>query len=225
MAWRKEGDWSLAHGNGILSTAGGVLFQGRPDGVLTAMDDTDGTQLWEWQCGAGVNTSPLTYEIDGEQYVAVLAGGNGLPFPDIPKGDHLWAFKLGGRVGPAAAPVPPSRRNQIRVAAVTGATARDTVTLGRIWDNAGQAPGAAENTVSQNAMSPQHLAVPRGTKVTFTNPASNTEAHGAVAFFEAEFDTGLLMPGESYSHTFTEAGEYFYNDPVFPQSTGKIVVK
>lgn len=220
VTWRREGDWSLAHGNGVLSTAGGVLFQGRPDGVLTALDDRDGRQLWSWQCGAGVNTSPLTYEIDGEQYVAVLAGGNWLPYPDIPKGDHLWAFKLGGSVGPAAAPTPPSRRNQIRVAAVTG----DTVTLGRVWNSATQTPGTTENLVAQNAMAPQHLRIPAGTTVTFTNPADNKSAHGAVSFFEAEFDTGLLMPGQSYTHTFETPGEYFYNDPIAPQSTGKIVV-
>ncbi|MET9892292.1 PQQ-binding-like beta-propeller repeat protein [Streptomyces sp. NPDC006465] len=225
VTWRQEGEWSLAHGNGILSTAGGVLFQGRPDGVLTALDDRDGSQLWTWQCGAGVNTSPLTYEIDGEQYIAVLAGGNGLPYPDIPKGDHLWAFKLGGSVGPAPAPTPPSRRNQIRSAAVTGETAGNTVTLGRVWDSAKNAPGATENLVGQNAMAPQHLSIAKGTAITFTNPADNKSAHGAVSFFEAEFDTGLLMPGQSYTYTFDTPGEYFYNDPIAPQSTGKIVVK
>jgi len=56
----------------------------------------------------------------------VLAGGNGLPYPDIPRGDHLWAFKLGGTVAPAPTPVPPSKRNDIRTAAVTDVT---TVTL------------------------------------------------------------------------------------------------
>ncbi|MDH6214370.1 PQQ-binding-like beta-propeller repeat protein [Streptomyces pseudovenezuelae] len=225
VAWRKEGDWSLAHGNGILTTAGRLLFQGRPDGVLEAMDDTSGETLWTWQCGAGVNTIPVSYEIDGEQYVAVLAGGNGLPFPDIPKGDHLWAFKLGGKVAPAPAPTPPSRRNQIRTAAVTGATAHNTVTLGRIWNAGTNSPGASENTVAQNAMAPQYLTVPVGAEVTFTNPADNKQAHGAAAFFDAEFDTGLLMPGQSYAYTFAKAGEYFYNDPAYPQSTGKVVVQ
>lgn len=107
---------------------------------------------------------------------------------------------------------------------MSGSAAGNTITLGRVWDNAKGAPGTAENLVSQNAMSPQHLTVPRGTTVTFTNPATNKTAHGAAAFFEAEFDTGLLMPGESYTHTFDTAGEFFYNDPVSPQSTGKIVV-
>jgi plastocyanin len=223
--WRKEGDWSLAHGNGILSTAGRLLFQGGPDGVLHAMDDRDGRDLWHWQCGAGVHTSPVSYEIDGEQYLAVFAGGNGLPYPDIPKGDHLWAFRLGGTVPPAAAPTPPSRRNQIRTAAVAGSTAHNTVTLGRVWVSATNTPDVTENIVAQNAMAPQHLTVPAGTTVTFVNPAGNVHTHGAASFFERVFNTGRLSPGESYEHTFTKAGEYFYNDPVFPQSTGKIVVQ
>jgi plastocyanin len=173
--WTKDGEWSLAHGNGILTTAGRLMFQGGPDGVLHAMDDTDGEVLWSFQTGAGVHTSPISYEIDGEQYIAVLAGGNWLPYPDIPKGDHLWAFKLGG-------------------------------------------------TVAQNAMSPQHLTIAAGTTVTFVNPVGNAFAHAAVSFFDDEFDTGVLMPGGSWSHTFTRPGTYFYNDAVFPQNTGKIVV-
>ncbi|KAB2352516.1 cupredoxin domain-containing protein [Actinomadura rudentiformis] len=189
------------------------------------MDDTDGRELWQWQCGAGVHTSPVSYEIDGEQYVAVLAGGNGLPYPDIPRGDHLWAFKLGGTVAPAPAPTPPSKRNQIRTAAVAGAAVQNTVTLGRVWDAAAGRPGATENVVAQNAMAPQHMTVPVGTTVTFSNPAGNEHSHGAASFFEHEFDTGRLKPGETFSHTFTRRGEYFFNDPVFPQSTGKIVVQ
>lgn len=223
--WRREGDWSLAHGNGILSTAGRVMFQGGPDGVLKAMDDTDGRELWSWQCGAGVHTSPVSYEIDGEQYIAVFAGGNGLPYPDIPKGDHLWAFKLDGKVPPAPAPTPPSKRNQIRTAPVAGSAVNNTVTLGRVWDSSAGAPGGTENTVAQNAMSPQHLTVPVGTTVTFVNPEGNVYSHGAASFFEHVFNSGRLQPGRSFTHTFTAPGEFFYNDPVFPQNTGKIVVK
>jgi PQQ-dependent dehydrogenase (methanol/ethanol family) len=222
--WTRDGEWSLAHGNGILTTAGRVMFQGGPDGVLHAMDDTDGTVLWSFQTGAGVHTSPISYQIDGEQYIAVLAGGNGLPYPDIPRGDHLWAFKLGGTVAPASAPTPPSKRNDVRAAAVTGATANNTVTIGRIWDASKSAPGTTENLVAQNAMAPQHLTIPVGATVTFVNPADNTSAHAAVSFFDDEFDTGVLMPGKFSSHTFNTPGTYFYNDAIYPQNTGKIVV-
>jgi plastocyanin len=61
--------------------------------------------------------------------------------------------------------------------------------------------------------------------VTFVNPSGNEHSHGAASFFEHEFNTGRLKPGESFRHTFTKKGEFFYNDPVFPQSTGKIVVQ
>ena len=88
-----------------------------------------------------------------------------------------------------------------------------------------QKPNGTENLVATNAMAPQNLLIPVGTTVTFVNPADNANAHGAVSFFEYEFDTGVLMPGQSFGHAFTKAGEYFYNDPIFPQSTGKIVVQ
>jgi len=226
VAWRKDSKWWLSLGTGILATAGRLIFQGRPDGTLSAMDDETGEELWSWQCGAGANTCPISYEAGGEQYVAIFGGGEWEPLgPLTPYGDNLWAFKLGGAVPPAAAPAPPPTRNPITAPPVPGSAAGNTVTLGRVWNASAGAPGGTENTVSQNAMAPQALSVPAGTTVTFTNPASNAYAHGAVSFFEYEFDTGVLMPGQSFTHTFTAPGEYFYNDPVFPQSTGKIVVE
>jgi plastocyanin len=98
------------------------------------------------------------------------------------------------------------------------------VTLGRTWNASAGTPSATENLVSTGAVAPQNLHVPVGSSVTFTNPSGNANAHGAVSFFENEFDTGLLMPGQSATHAFAAAGEYFFNDPVFPQATGKIVV-
>ena len=69
---------------GCSSTAGRLLFQGRPDGALAAMDDATGHELWTWQCGAGANTCPISYEIDGEQYIAILAGGEWEPLGPPP---------------------------------------------------------------------------------------------------------------------------------------------
>jgi PQQ-dependent dehydrogenase (methanol/ethanol family) len=225
VAWRKPSEWWLSIGTGILATAGRLLFQGRPDGTLVAMDDATGDELWSWQCGAGANTNPISYEIDGEQYIAVFAGGAWEPVgPATPYGDNLWAFKLDGTVAQAATPTPPPQRNPITTPPVTGATANNTVTLGRIWDATTNAPGSTENTVAVNAMAPQVLTVPAGTTVTFTNPASNAYDHGATSFFAYEFDTEVLPPGQSYTHTFATAGDYFYNDPIFPQNTGMIVV-
>lgn len=226
VVWRRPNQWWLSLGTGVLSTAGRLLFQGRPDGTLVAMDDETGEELWSWQCGAGANTCPISYEIDGEQYVAIFAGGEWEPVgPATPYGDNLWAFKLNGTVPQAAAPPPPPNRNPITAPPVAGTTTGNTVTLGRLWDSATNSPGSTENIVSPNATAPQILTVPAGTTVTFSNPASNTYHHGAASFFEHEFDTGTLTPGQSATHTFTEAGEFFYNDPAFPQSTGQIIVQ
>ena len=137
VAWRKPSQWWLSLGTGVLTTACRLIFQGRPDGILAAMDDATGDELWSWQCGAGASTCPITYEADGEQYVAILAGGEWEPVgPATPYGDNLWAFKLGGTVPPAATPAPPPSRNPITATPVPGAAAGNTITLGRIWSSA-----------------------------------------------------------------------------------------
>src|SRR5256885_7750041 len=103
--------YELAHGNGILTTAGDVLFISQPDGNLLALDARNGHELWRFQTGAAISASPITYEIDGDQYVAVYAGGTGIPYGDsAPRGDHLWAFKIGGAPAQAAPPPPPVGR-------------------------------------------------------------------------------------------------------------------
>jgi alcohol dehydrogenase (cytochrome c) len=65
----------------------------------------NGEELWKFQTGAGANAPVSTYSVNGEQYVAVMAGGNALYMSQ--RGDLLWAFKLGGTVPPAPAPREP----------------------------------------------------------------------------------------------------------------------
>jgi hypothetical protein len=89
----------------VLSTAAGLLFQGQGDGLLVARDAMTGEVLWQFQTGAGADAPVSTYEVDGEQYIAILAGGN--QFLGTQFGDNLWAFKIGGKVPPAPAPRPP----------------------------------------------------------------------------------------------------------------------
>jgi plastocyanin len=74
-------------------------------------------------------------------------------------------------------------------------------------------------------MYPQNLVVPVGTTVTFVNPTGSTSNHCADSFWEREFDSGVLKPGQSYTHAFNKKGEYFYNDCVYPHITGKVVVQ
>lgn len=223
VRWKKNMPYSLAHGNGILTTASDLLFIGQPDGNLLCLDARDGRELWRWQTGAAISSSPITYEVDGEQYVAVYAGGTGIPYGNsAPRGDFLWAFRIGGDVPPAPTAPPPVIRRPVQGAPVEGGAVGNTVVIGRTYDPATGTIGAVEST-AVNAMAPTHLRVPAGTTVTFTNHAGNAGARGATQFFEGLFDV-RLAPGESYPHTFREKGEYFFNDPASPRSTGKIEV-
>ena len=57
-----------------LTTAGGLLFTGFVDGSFAAYDDTSLEQLWEVNVGVGFNAPPMTFEVGGKQYVAILTG-------------------------------------------------------------------------------------------------------------------------------------------------------
>ncbi len=102
IVWQKLLPWPCGSGSGFLSTASGLLFHGESDGHLVVHDAATGDVLWTFQTGAGADAPVATYEIAGEQYVAILAGGN--QYMSSAMGDNLWAFKIGGRLPPAAAP-------------------------------------------------------------------------------------------------------------------------
>jgi alcohol dehydrogenase (cytochrome c) len=60
--------------SGALTTAGGLVFTGYTDGTFAAYDDTTLEQLWTFNTGSGFNAPPMTFEVDGKQYVAILSG-------------------------------------------------------------------------------------------------------------------------------------------------------
>ena len=60
--------------SGALTTAGGLVFTGYADGTLAAYDDTSLDQLWKINVGSGFNAPPMTFEVGGKQYVAILTG-------------------------------------------------------------------------------------------------------------------------------------------------------
>ena len=95
IVWQKQMTYPMGGGSGLLSTAGGLLFNGQPDGHLVAYDISNGDELWRFQTGAGADAGVLTYEVAGEQYVAIMAGGDAVLRSQ--RGDYLWVFKLGGR--------------------------------------------------------------------------------------------------------------------------------
>lgn len=114
--------WSVDHvtgfNGGTLSTAGGLVFQGSADGRFVAYRATDGEKLWESPAGTGVMAGPVTYTVDGDQYVAVAAGwgasfamsgGQLAQVASVRGGGRVLVFKLGGsaEVPPGKAPLGP----------------------------------------------------------------------------------------------------------------------
>jgi alcohol dehydrogenase (cytochrome c) len=62
-------------GAGVLTTDSGLTFTGDSQGNVLALDTTDGKTLWHAGTGAGMQSSPITYELDGRQYVMTSSGG------------------------------------------------------------------------------------------------------------------------------------------------------
>jgi quinohemoprotein ethanol dehydrogenase len=100
IAWQKQ--WDTSCYSGSVTTAGGLVFVGHNDGRLIAYDARDGAQLWQFQTGAGANSTATIFEQDGKQYVMFVAAGSALG--GTAHGDNVWLFGLDGNLGPAAAP-------------------------------------------------------------------------------------------------------------------------
>jgi glucose dehydrogenase len=78
--------------SGVTVTAGGVVFAGLSDDKLAAYDAHSGRQLWTGAAPAGVNAPPISYMLDGVQYIAVAA--TGAMNVDSHRGDALLAYAL-----------------------------------------------------------------------------------------------------------------------------------
>ena len=143
LAWdpvNQEAKWTVEHdgawNGGLLSTGGGLVFQGTQDSAFNAYDAANGERLWSFDAQTGIVAPPITYTVNGEQYVAVLAGWGGAlalaadggviakdrPVRNI---SRLLVFKLGGEASLPEAPElaalpldpPPSRASADLLAA------------------------------------------------------------------------------------------------------------
>jgi len=89
---------------GVMTTAGGLVFWGTPEGYLKAADAKTGKELWQFQTGSGIVAPPVTWEDNGEQFVAVVSGwGGAVPLWGgevakrvnfLEQGGSVWVFKL-----------------------------------------------------------------------------------------------------------------------------------
>ena len=142
VAWdpvAQEARWSVEHpgpwNGGLLATGGGLVFQGNSGSEFAAYNSANGERLWSFAAQTGVVAPPITYTVNGEQYVAVLAGWGGAfaisadgalidnmrPVRNI---SRLLVFKLGGTAALpeepdftlAALDPPPSRASAVTLA-------------------------------------------------------------------------------------------------------------
>jgi alcohol dehydrogenase (cytochrome c) len=94
-AWQVKTDQPMI--GGALATAGNLVFTGEGNGHFNAYDARTGKTLWSFTGGAGCNAPPVSYSVDGKQYIAVACGGNyqlGYPL-----GDAVMVFALPGSAG------------------------------------------------------------------------------------------------------------------------------
>jgi quinohemoprotein ethanol dehydrogenase len=101
---------------GVLSTGGGLVFQGSADGTFNAYDATNGSKLWSFAAQAGVLASPVSFAVGDQQFIAIVVGWGGAAIAGgetLAKGtlqgnrSRVLAFKLGGTAQLPAAPPPP----------------------------------------------------------------------------------------------------------------------
>jgi quinohemoprotein ethanol dehydrogenase len=115
VVWTGPKKGFMDHG-GVLSTAGGIVVQGGLDGQLRIFDDTSGKLLREISVGSAMIAAPMTYTVDGVQYIAILTGSGGggwaTWFPDNiasrnGNANRILAFRLDGGAVPQPQPLPP----------------------------------------------------------------------------------------------------------------------
>ena len=90
IAWQNKTEQPLVGGS--LATAGGLVFMGEGNGNFNAYNSQTGELLWQAKSPFGVNAPPISYIVDGVQYIAVASGGNRIM--GFKEGDAMLAYKL-----------------------------------------------------------------------------------------------------------------------------------
>jgi alcohol dehydrogenase (cytochrome c) len=204
IVWRQQMPFRMGGGGGSTVTAGGLLLRGEPDGNFVALDAKTGDVLWKFQTGFGADAPPMVYEVDDDEYIAIVTGGNSIQ--GSANGDALWAFALKGQIGPLYPPPPPTTAAPIG-AIIEGA---DTVKIADL--NA------------EYVYFPARTQVKVGTTVTFTNLGDLPHTATATGGDKVKWDTGLLAKGESKSITFNEAGTHYYLCTIHPWMYGVVYI-
>lgn len=89
---------------GVLSTGGGLVFTGQMTGEFEAFNAENGEKLWQFQTGSGIVGQPVTWEMDGQQFITVASGVGAVyalfsgdeRLASVPAGGSIWTFRLMG---------------------------------------------------------------------------------------------------------------------------------
>ena len=204
IVWKREMPPALLGGSGPLTTAGGLLFRGAGHGNFEAYDAKTGERLWRFRTSPAGGRGPAsTYQIDGEQYVALAVG------------PVVWAFKLGGTLPPF--PASPRSSREGFAGGVTDTNEIETASLAQ----SEALTGGRRYAVNEYAFSPLQARVHVGTTMTFIN--NGTLVH-TVAAQDGSWSTGSLNPAHEAYVTFDKPGTYTYICENHPWSIGQIMV-
>jgi quinohemoprotein ethanol dehydrogenase len=199
IAWRKE--FKRGRPSGATATAGGLLFQASADRTLEAYDAKAGERLWQFQLPAA-GGPPTVYEVDGEQYVATVAGSN------------VWAFKLGGTL--PAAPAPTFTPAERFTGPIVDTTQIETASLQRDRGFIG-----TRYFTDDYAFEPYRARVKVGTQVTWRN---NSRMVHTIVAEDGSWTTGPLSDGAVGAKLFDKPGTYVYVCKEHPWAYGQIIV-
>jgi alcohol dehydrogenase (cytochrome c) len=169
------------------------------------LDAKTGDQLWAFQTGANESGPASIYEIDGKQYVSVIATNT------------LWTFALGGKMEQAAAPPAPQTETTFG-GRVVKATA---VTLGGMIGDGGLVDKIREVQDEYSTL-PMRIRVHVGDTVTWSNKGK--VAHDATAQ-DGSWTTGPIAPGATGTVKFDKAGTWTYQSKAFPWMYGQVVAE
>ena len=202
IAWKHEVTPAQLGTSGPLTTSGGLMFRGSGDGNFQAYDAQSGERLWQFQTGVRDARGPAaTYEVNGEQYVAVAMG------PEI------WAFKLGGTVPEEAAP-------PIGGGSRTPGRATNEVMTSTLVTSAERGVGL-RYAVDEHAFNPSQIRVPAGTVVSFVNSGALTHT---ISSKDASWTTGPLKEAETGYVRFENVGTFTYECEEHPWAMGQVFV-
>jgi alcohol dehydrogenase (cytochrome c) len=202
MAWRKELPPGGIGTSGPLTTAGGLMFRGDPSGAVQAYDAKTGDLLWEFQTGVGAARGPaMTYEVDGEQYVALSMG------------TALFAFKSGGTL-----PQQPAPRVGRGAARAEETRAIETATLVRSADRG----VGSRYAMDEHAFNPVRARAKTNQWITFINNGSLTHT---ITALDSSFSTPTLKVAESASIKLLRPGTYRYACKEHPWAVGELTIE